>query len=192
MKSYAERYISKNTLINTNINTCGDMVWTPLENIKDEYKSWMDGTYDEEEYVCIYYRDIDEFCIDIFNYEWCLGSDFDEDEYDWYINSLIKNANHYLVCAYNCTWDNRSGYRFADNVQDSLYRDYDVHQYVTGSSRGGKVLLISESSHDCPMGYGVCVIALTKKEYDRLEDSDWDTVMKFANEKQKSIIDLTH
>jgi hypothetical protein len=105
---------------------------------------------------------------------------------------LIKPYDHYLVCAYHCRWDGVSGYKITDSLEDALYRDYDYHQYFIGGSRGGKTILLSESSHDVPMGHSVVVIGLTDKEYEKLSywDVDFETVIKFADENSKKIIDF--
>lgn len=193
MKPYALTNFSERYVKNKNITDVGCYVWTPYLNLKSEYKDDFE-IYDDEEYasVCIAYADINEILNDPFNYEWCMGSDFDEYEYRDFISQLIKPYDHYLVCAYHCRWDGASGYKIADSIEDALYRDYDYHQYYEGGSRGGKTILLSESSHDVPMGHRVMVIGLTDKEYEKLSywNVNFKTVFDFAERNSKSIIEI--
>ena len=193
MKTYATRYFNPDWLKNINIRDYGSYVWTPYLNIKSEYRNDFE-IFDAEEYasVSVPYIEIDELLDDPLNYEWCMGSDFDEDEYMDFISELIKTANHYLVCAYHCTWNGRTGYKFVDTLSDAFYREYDCSQYYKGGSRGGKSICISEYSHDVPMGHTTMIIGLTDKEYEKLSywDVDFDTVIKFADENSKKIIEI--
>ena len=193
MEIYATKYYNADWLKNLNIMDYASYVWTPYLNIKSEYRNDF-YIYDDEEYasVCLKYIDVDEYLDDPFNYEWCMGSDFDEWEYRDFISQLIKPYNHYLVCAYHCTWDGASGYKIADSIEDALYRDYDCSQYFNGGSRGGKSMMLCEHSHDVPMGHRVVVIGLTDKEYEKLSywDVDFNTVIKFADEHSKKIIEI--
>lgn len=190
MKPYALKNFSERYIKDKNINDVGCYVWTPYLNIKSEYRDDFE-IYDDEEYasVSVPYTDINELLDDPFNYEWCMGSDFDEYEYEDFISELIKKAEHYLVCAYACTWDRRTGYKIVDELKDAFYRDYDCHQYYNGGSQGGKSICITEYSHDVPMGYRTMIIGLTNKEYEKL--SYWDVdFIKFADEHSKKIIEI--
>lgn len=193
MKPYALKNFSECYVKNKNITDVGCYVWTPYLNIKSEYRNDFD-IYDDEEYasVSVAYTDVDEVLDDPFNYEWCMGSDFDEYEYRDFISQLIKPYNHYLVCAYHCTWNGASGYKIADSIEDALYRDYDCSQYFNGGSRGGKSMMLCEHSHDVPMGHRVVVIGLTDKEYEKLSywDVDFKTVFDFAERNSKLIIEI--
>lgn len=193
MKPYAMRYITNaDELKNTNIKDVGSYVWTPYLNIKSEYRDDFE-IWDDEEYanVEVPYIHINELLNDPLNYDWNMGAWFDEFEYGDYLGSLIKFANHYLVCAYSCTWDRRTGYKFVDELEDAFYRDYDCTQYYSGGSRGGKAITINEYSHDVPMGHTTMIIALTDKEYDRLTlCENFDTVIKFASKFSDSIIEI--
>ena len=192
MKAYALKNRSSDYLKNTNINDVGCYVWTPYLNIKSEYRDDFE-IYDDEEYasVSVPYTDLDELLDDPFNYEWCMGSDFCDWEYDDYISELIKDANHYLVCAYGCDWRGRTGYKFVDKLKDAFYREYDCHQYYSGGSQGGKSIEIIEYSHDVPMGHRTMIIALTDREYDRLTlCENFETIINFADRISKSIIEI--
>ena len=83
MKAYALKNRSSDYLKNTNINDVGYYVWTPYLNIKSEYRDDFE-IYDDEEYasVSVPYTDLDELLDDPLNYEWCMGSDFCDWEYD--------------------------------------------------------------------------------------------------------------
>lgn len=193
MKPYALKNFSEQYIKDKNINDVGCYVWTPYLNIKSKYRDDFE-IYDDEEYasVSVPYTDINELLDDPFNYEWCMGSDFDEYEYEDFISELIKKAEHYLVCAYACTWDRRTGYKIVDELKDAFYRDYDCHQCYNGGSQGGKSICITEYSHDAPMGYRTMIIGLTNKEYEKLSywDVDFNTVIKFADEHSKKIIEI--
>lgn len=151
-----------------------------LENISQEIKDdWGLDEYihtltlaDAEELADrgeIEYNDID--------YEW---ADFDEIQYKDYIHELVKKANHYLVYLPNSTWNGASGCGIVDSLEDAFYRDYDCLQYVKGVSKGNKAVLLQEYHHDKPMGHHVIIIALTDKEYNKLEDADFKTLEDFA------------
>lgn len=193
MKPYALKNFSEGYIKDRNIQEIGCYVWTPYLNIKSEYRDDFE-IYDDEEYasVSVPYTDINELLDDPFNYEWCMGSDFDKYEYEDFIFGLIKEAKHYLVCAYACTWDRRTGYKIVDELEDAFYRDYDCHQCYSGGSQGGKSICITEYSHDAPMGYRTMIIGLTNKEYEKLSywNVDFDTVIKFADEHSKKIIEI--
>lgn len=193
MKTYATKYFNAEYLKDTNICDVGVYVWTPYLNIKDEFKNDFDIFDDEEDaYVSLDLISVDEILNDPTEIEYNIGSDFDEWEYDSFIENLIKPFNHYIVCAYHCTWDRRSGYKIVDELKDAFYRDYDCHQYYGGGSIGGKSILIYEYSHDAPMGYSTMIIGLTDKEYDKLSywNVDFETVFKFADEHSEKIIEI--
>ena len=193
MKIYATRYMSPEFVKKVNIPEYGEYVWTPYLNIKEKYRNEFYINEDEEyASVPVWVCDIDEYLDDPYNYEYCMGSFRDEYMYKDFISELIKPYNHYLVCAYHCRWDGASGYKIADSLEDALSRDYDYHQYFMGGSRGGKTILLSESSHDVPMGHRVVIIGLTNKEYEKLSywDVDFKTVFDFAERNSKSIIEI--
>lgn len=204
MKTYAEKYFNKEYLKNNNIQDVGVIVWTPFSNIKKEFQNEIcdsicrDIEYylndNEDEYVDIYLDDVDYYCEDNTNYEYCIGSDFDELMFKDYINSIIKSYNHYLVCAYHSNWLGQTGYKIADEIEDCFSRSYDCSQYVSGSSKGGKSLLITEYSHDVPMGHSTVIIGLTDKEFEKIdyEDrwGDFENIINFADRKSESIIEF--
>ena len=85
------------------------------------------------------------------------------------LNAIVKKAAHYLVILEHYRWDGGSGCRIVDNVRDAFYRDYDCCIYPEAVTRGGKVLKLRESHHDCPMGHTTYIVALTEREYEFLD-----------------------
>lgn len=192
MKTYTEQYLTKEKLSTINIQDIGWSVFTPLSNIKvelrNDFQDWelysdiADGTM-----VCIWYTDIDYYCIDNTNWEYD-ATGRDEYMFEDYIDNLISDYDYYLVCAYNCTWDKRTGYKIVDEKRKIFDRNYDVSQYVIGSDVNGKILLLSELHHDCLTGHETFVVGLTEEDYHKLEDVNWETVIEFANQESKSLI----
>ena len=119
---------------------------------------------------------------------WC-ESDCLMDEIDYVMESLIKKADHYLVMAYNCRWNGASGYKFADDIREALNRDYDTSIYPVTASRGGKVLVCREYSHDVPMGARTVIIALTDSQYEHLNAwyREWEEVKMFADRYAEAV-----
>lgn len=188
MNSYAERFYSKEYFDNNNIQMIGQMVKTPFQNIKDEWKCDFDIDDDNDDnWVTIDYCELSELTEDDLNYEYVWYDDFVLKDF---MNNIIKPYDNYLVCAYNSNWLGQTGYKFAHNVVDTIARSYDVHQYVSGSSKGGKCLRINEYSHDVPMGHSTIIIGLTDKEYDKLCNADYDTIINFADKQIKTVLDF--
>lgn len=106
------------------------------------------------------------------------------------LSEYIKDANHYLVFANGCRWDGASGYKFADDIIDTIYRDYDVTIYPKTATKGGKTLVCTEHSHDVPMGARTTIIALTDNEYERLVNSEWDVVRRFAEKQEDKALEM--
>ena len=195
MKPYALKNYSERALKH-NIQDIGVNVWTDILNIKEEYRDDFSMEYAVEEddsmLVNIWLTDVEEMCIDSSEIEYCMGSDFDKYVFKDFIEYIIKPFKHYLVCAYNSNWLKQTGYKIADSIEDAFYRDYNVSQYYRGGSSGGKSICITEYHHDVPMGHSTMIIGLTNKEYEKLSywDCDFETVIKFADEKSKSIIEI--
>lgn len=196
MKPYALKNFSKEYLKDENIQNVGTNVWTNCSNIKKEY--WSDYEIEDgvsingDDFVDVWLDEVDTVCIDPCEIEYCMGSDFDEWMFKDFINSLIKSADHYLVCAYNSNWLKQTGYKIADSIEDAFYRSYDCHQYYRGGSSGGKSIVITEYHHDVPMGHSTIIIGLTEKEYEKLShwDCDFETIIKFADKHSDSIIEI--
>ena len=82
------------------------------------------------------------------------------------LSSLLRTAPGYLVMAYGCRWDGSSGYTIAATREECFLRDYDTQIVLCKVSRGKKVLICRESSHDVPMGSSTIIVALSKKKLD--------------------------
>lgn len=109
---------------------------------------------------------------------------WDFDEFDNIINDIIKPSEHgYLVVNTCANWRGSTGYRISDSVAKALERDYPVTQTIIGASKGGKVLLLSEASHDVPMGALEYVIALNKYERSLADREDF----RFADQFMKKL-----
>lgn len=119
------------------------------------------------------------------NYE---GYEFSEDELLGFMEQFLKEYDHYLVVAYNSNWRGQTGYRFTDNIIDTVYRNYDVTQNIIGGTNSKKSLLIKEYHHDVPMGHETIIIGLTEKEYEKLDYSSVEDIIKFADTKRDKII----
>lgn len=119
------------------------------------------------------------------NYE---GYGFSKDEFLDFMEQFLKEYDHYLVVAYNSNWRGQTGYRFTDNIIDTVYRKYDVTQNILGGTNSRKSLLIMEYHHDVPMGHETIIIGLTEKEYEKLDCSSFEDIIEFADTKRDKII----
>lgn len=113
----------------------------------------------------------------------------DEEEVFSVLDKLIKKAPYYLVMAHNCRWNGASGYKLAHNIQEAFYRDYETSICPVAASKGGKVLICNESSHDVPMGSMTSFIALTEREYDHLanRNTSFEEVENFARKYEDTV-----
>lgn len=145
----------------------------------DGYEEEMDVTMNE----------IDEYNIPFVAVDMSFGY-WDEDDARFMLSQYIKGADHYLVFANGCRWDGASGYKFADDIVDTIYRDYDVTIYPKTATKGGKTLVCTEHSHDVPMGARTTIIALTDNEYERLVNSEWDVVRRFAKKQEDKALEM--
>ena len=98
-----------------------------------------------------------------------------EDELGLWLNGQYP---HYLVFANACRWNGASGYKFCDNIVDTVYRDYDVSIDIQKEIKNGFVA--RESSHDVPMGSQTVVLGLTEDEYEQLVDAEFDEIERFV------------
>ena len=119
------------------------------------------------------------------NYE---GYEFSEDEFLDFMEQFLKEYDHYLVVAYSSNWRGQTGYKFTDNIIDTVYRKYDVTQNIIGGTNSRKSLLIKEYHHDVPMGHETIIIGLTEKEYEKLDYSSFEDIIEFADTKRDKII----
>lgn len=165
---------------NFNLQELGCMYYTPISNLKEEH---MDMVYTEEDTILLDY--------DIFN----MVKDVSLVEYDSTDDIIINEEldfifpayNHFLLVAYKHTWDKRTGYKIVNNKIDILFRDYDVSTYIIGASKNKKSILFKEFSHDCPTGNELLVIGLTDKEFEKIENCNFDKVLNFAKNNYEKI-----
>lgn len=114
--------------------------------------------------------------------------EFNEDEFLDFMEQFLKEYDHYLVVAYSSNWRGQTGYRFTDNIIDTVYRNYDVTQNIIGGTNSRKSLLIKEYHHDVPMGHETIIVGLTEKEYEKLDCSSFEDIIEFADTKRDKII----
>ena len=133
---------------------------------------------DEERYIWMSGDEINDMNVDFDAVDWSdpisILPEFKED--------IIKDADHYLCFARGCRWNGASGYKLAKSFEDALSRDYDISLTISRISKGKKALSLVESSHDVPTGSTTVIVALTEKEYNRLQNASFDSVEKFANQ----------
>jgi hypothetical protein len=108
-----------------------------------------------------------------------------------FLENCLKTYEHYLVFAFNCTWNGASGYTFEDDLLECIVRDYDVSQFVQAISKHNKSMLIKEFHHDKPFGHNTIIIGLTDKEYETLVNKDFSEIEKFANKYLDTLLTLS-
>lgn len=187
MKSYVEKNYDKEWIKGINIQEIGTYYSVPFENLKKEYKEEYEDMKNEDGTLLLAESTLNEM---VENFDNVYFDYIDRDEIEEFIDSLLKDYNNYLVVAYNSTWRGQTGYNIVDSKNECFYRDYDVTQNVIGSSVKGKILKIREYSHDVPMGHDTIIIGLTDSEYEKLVYSNFESVIKFAQEKSKNVVDF--
>lgn len=157
------------------------------EKLPQEYlDDWGIDTSDET--TSIWYEDAwDLYSKDLIDWNDVEFDMFDEYAYREFIDNLVKPSNHYLLFGFNCTWRGSNGYNIVDNLEAAFRRSYECHQYPMEVTKGNKALHMIESHHDVPGGHSVVIIALTDKEYEKLDNSDFEDVEKFAFEYLKKL-----
>ena len=122
-------------------------------------------------------HDIDRYGIDYDAINWKSG-EFMEDELEWLLESYLNSHPHYLVFAAGCRWNGASGYRFCEDIKETVYRNYEVT--LTLEEQCESCIKCRESSHDVPMGSTTIIVGITEKEYEQLKYADFDEIEKFA------------
>ena len=158
-----------------------------LTKVDTEIKKKMEedfGSLEEEnlgnQYLSMTMHDIDKFNIDYKAVNWD-SSEFMEDELECLLESYLNKHPHYLVFASGCRWNGASGYKFCDDIKDTVYRDYEVT--LTLEEHSENCIKCRESSHDVPMGSTTIIRGLSKEEYEKLEDAEFAEVEQFAMSK---------
>ena len=191
MKTYVDKYFSRDFFKTTDLQQVGVYYNVPVENIKKDKLGEVD--YDEDvscimlDANTIYNSDEYVESYDGIDYDYT-----DEYEIDDVLSCLmdVKKYDRFLVVAFNCTWSGASGYSIKDNYIDCFVRNYDSTMYVVGSSKSGKYLEVRESHHDVPCGRKTIIVGLTDKEYEKLENKDVDYVINYGKNCLDKIIKL--
>lgn len=180
MKTYVDNYFSRGFFKHQDLQKIGVYYNVPIKNIKEDKINEFE--YDEDtDYILLDANSLDEYLdsYDDVSYEYtdedeCFGVSYDLMNY--------KKYNHFLVVAFNSTWNGASGYKLCDNYIDCFYRSYDCCMYVVGSSKSGKYLELRESHHDVPCGHTTIIIGLTDKEYEKIENESVENVIDYGKD----------
>lgn len=189
MKTYVDRFFSRDFLKNTDLQQVGVYYDVPIENIKKEKLGEFD--YDDDtSYILLDANTIynGDYVDDFDGVEYSYTDDIEIDDTFSYL--MNKRYNKYLVVAFNCTWSGASGYSLKEDYIDCFVRNYDSTMYVTGSSKNGKYLKLRESHHDVPCGHTTIVVGLTDKEYEKLEDKDVDYIINYGKDCLNKVIGI--
>lgn len=189
MKTYVDRFFSRDFLKNTDLQKVGVYYDVPIKNIKEEKLGEFD--YDDDtSYILLDANTIynGDYVNDFDGVEYSYTDDIEIDDTFSYL--MNKKYNKYLVVAFNCTWSGASGYSLKEDYIDCFVRNYDSTMYVTGSSKNGKYLKLRESHHDVPCGHTTIVVGLTDKEYEKLEDKDVDYIINYGKDCLNKVIGI--
>ena len=173
------------TAIFSNIHDYGVYYRGPIGAIKEEYQNdfRLDFDLEEDDTESIVVADYD--CFD----------DFSEVEYDYtdhimwkdLKNEIFKNKyDHYLEYTTCGNWQRQAGYRFRTLTNALEYSDECTMHYLSRST-SYKYFNFFRSSHDVPTGANHYYIGLTDREYNQLDNADFDTVIKWVEEKLDSV-----
>lgn len=146
------------------------------QKIKDEYGL-------DDEIQMLWRSDIDKLIADgELDYSDIIygDTDFDDIGYEEFLHELVKDANHYLVYLPHSNWRGSSCCGIVNSLRQAFYRGYDCTQYIRGVSKGNKAVLLKECHHDVPTGHHALIIALTEKEYNSLENTNFNKMQDFA------------
>lgn len=104
--------------------------------------------------------------------------DFDWLELEDLLLSKIDKHPHYLVMATHCRWNGASGYKFCENITDTVQRGYEITLVL--EEERDRAIKCRESSHDVPMGSTTYIIGISEEEYEKLSESSFEEVQAFA------------
>lgn len=187
------KYEVPEKLKNINLPDIGWKYPVAAEKLTDEAVKYLsdaecilcrDGDIREGVYLSEY--DIQRFGIPHDDVDW-INLEWDDWDWDLVAGKIIKNAEHYLVYVFGIRWNGADGYRFNDDFRACFARDYDAMIYPKNVSRNGKTLLCVRYSHDVPTGSQTCIIALTDREYNRLNKADFNTVKQFVEKCRDAV-----
>lgn len=106
------------------------------------------------------------------------SGDFDECMLESLLDEIVGKYPHYVVIALCCKWNGASGYKFCNNVIDTVARNYDISLSVEKEGNGAIKRL--ESSHDVPAGSTTYIVGLTEEEFELLEEKELDKLIEIA------------
>ena len=161
----------------TELGTSYDVI---VEDIPAETRSILhEAGYDLDEYnhILLTKAEIEQFDIPYDAVLWDLSCEDEE-----YLSMMMAPADHYLVVAFNSRWTGATGYNIVDDINQTVYRPYEATINPVNITPRGKAMLCRESSHDVPMGASTIIIGLTTREYNRLNEADFNTVILFAEQ----------
>lgn len=190
MKSYINKYFSKDYIKKVNLQDIGVYYTVPVKNIYENKRGEFDFETLEDRIL------LDKYTLDSGEYieDWD-NIDYDyTDEIEFYdtIDYLMDNKkyNKFLVVLFNSRWNGASGAKIFDSYEDCFKRGYDCSMFINGSSKTGKYLKLREYHHDVPMGHNSIIIGLTDREYQNLENKDIQSLIDYASGCMDKIIEL--
>lgn len=169
------------TYYNVNLNKVNEETKKKMEEDMSALDSALSNSERiEPDWMSISAYDIDRYGIDSDAVNWESG-EFMEEELEWLLESYLNSHPHYLVFAAGCRWNGASGYKFCEDIKETVYRNYDVT--LTLEEQGESCIKCREYSHDVPMGNITIIVGITEKEYERLEDANFEEIENFAKSK---------
>lgn len=162
------------TLVHTDISEC----------TKEEKKRMMEYGFDSEflesDNIVLSYQQVNDLHLENAIYE---QSCIDNDILESILMENLGEAPHYLVFASNCTWDGKSGYKFCDNLLDTISRDYDVSISIDDPRPQNTIIKCRESSHDVPTGGTTYILGLANEEYDLLKEYNFEQIEEYVENR---------
>ena len=174
-----------------NLANVGISVTVDIDKVPDDIKDALIQNGDYDEFISGRYPWFGSWTVEDYGIPdeavYWDDSIYDEEDAEFYLRMLIKEAPKYLVFASGCRWNGASGYKVCDDLADIVRRDYEVTIHSVAASKGGKVLKCLESSHDVPTGAVTYIVALTNNESEAIENMDFDMVRAFVTKKAKAL-----
>ena len=126
--------------------------------------------------------DIDNYKIPEEAIDWESG-EFDECMLESLLDEIVGKYPHYLVIALGCKWKGASGYKFCNDIIETVDRYYDISLSVEKEGNGAIKCL--ESSHDVPTRSTTYIVGLEENEYEDLDvdDIELEELVDFAKRK---------
>lgn len=131
----------------------------------------------EDEYMYLFGDELAEYEVPDEAVVWGSG-EFNEKMFEDLLDTFLDDYPYYLVFASGVRWNGASGYMFTNDKVKTLYRDYDASVYV--QKYNGKTLIVTESSHDVPMGSNTYIVGITDRQKDLFEDAEFSEIEEFV------------